>query len=431
MKESRKQWSDRYAGHRVNERQAGLWRQQTQNLLQDAAPVYEGPHAAAAPEVIRNPWVENLPQRPAAHKSGVLIFLLLLAVLAGVSMGYWLICGVPDHGDELDDASYLNAGEEEISIPRTGGGSAQLTIVQAHGEKLTAQEIYQKVNPAAVSVVAAEEDGNASIGTGVLFTADGYLLTNAHVIDGGTSCTILTADGQRYEACLVGYDRDRDVAVLKASGAKDLPVAEIGDSNQLTVGDKVYAIGNPLGLELRGTLTDGIVSAINRNVQVQGRTMTLIQTNAALNAGNSGGPLINEYGQVVGLNAVKMSARTGETGVEGLGFAIPSRTVEDLTNQILRFGAPMELGISVANVNQNGETLDGLMVYSVEEDSCAEAAGLQPYDIILQADDQAVRTTEDLIALRNTHRPGEVMSLTVRRDDQVLTLYLRLRTSAE
>ena len=159
--------------------------------------------------------------------------------------------------------------------------------------------------------------------------------------------------------------------------------------------------------------------------------MTLIQTNAALNAGNSGGPLINEYGQVVGLNAVKMSARTGETGVEGLGFAIPSRTVEDLTNQILRFGAPMELGISVANVNQNGETLDGLMVYSVEEDSCAEAAGLQPYDIILQADDQAVRTTEDLIALRNTHRPGEVMSLTVRRDDQVLTLYLRLRTSAE
>ena len=151
----------------------------------------------------------------------------------------------------------------------------------------------------------------ASVGTGVILTEDGYIITNAHVIAGGTSCYVALADGSIFDAALVGYDAEQDLAVIKAQdtdgrAAQGLPAAEFGDSDALSVGDPVYAIGNPLGVELRGTLTDGIVSAINRDVDVDGVTMTLIQTNAALNNGNSGGPLINRYGQVIGINVMKM-----------------------------------------------------------------------------------------------------------------------------
>ena len=165
-------------------------------------------------------------------------------------------------------------------------------------------------------------------------------------------------EGKSYEAHLVGYDTKRDVAVLKAVDAKDLSVAEFGDSDKVEVGDWVYAIGNPLGMELRGTLTDGIISAVDRDVDVDGYTMELIQTNAAINEGNSGGPLINEYGQVIGLNTIKMSAGVGEVVIEGLGFAIPSRTVQRLGNQIMECGETIPdtaIGITVAPLTENEE----------------------------------------------------------------------------
>lgn len=236
---------------------------------------------------------------------------------------------------------------------------------------------------------------------------------------------ILLADDRRYEAQLVGYDQKRDVAVLKAIDAADLPTAEIGDSTRLVEGDKVYAIGNPLGLELRGTLTDGIVSAINRDVKVGDRTMTLIQTNAALNEGNSGGPLINEYGQVVGLNVVKMSAGIGETVVEGLGFAVPSETVAYLANQILEYGAPLpdtSLGITVYAIGEEDGEVCGLMVYEVIDGSCADQAGIRPGDVILSADGEATLKTADLLAVRRSHAPGDEMELTVLRGIETITV---------
>ena len=335
----------------------------------------------------------------------------------------------PDLGKAVSAAPLLSDGGMETSIPTISGGSTRLVLTEEHGASLTAGEVFEKVNPSVVSVIAADGSGGASIGTGVLFTSDGFFLTNAHVIDGATDCTALLSDGRQYEAKLVGYDYMRDIAVLKAIDAVGLPTAELGDSNTLSVGDKVYAIGNPLGLELRSTLTDGIVSYIDRDVRIGGRTMTLIQTNAALNKGNSGGPLINEYGQVIGINAAKMSAGTGETGVEGLGFAIPTETAAYLANQILQYGhslADTSLGITVQAIGEPGDEVQGVLVVTVNESSCAEAAGVWPGDVITAADGQTVTTTSDLLAVRRSHSPDEEMELTILRGTDTLTVVVIL-----
>lgn len=426
MEQNQNRGPARYADRPVNEAQARLWRQQTRPAAQTQWPVtYTRP--AVARERVGNPWIDNLPcPAPRAKKSGLAIFLLLIALLLLCSFAYWQIAGLPDRGGAADGSiSASDVQSDTIRIATVSGGGTRVKICPAGGEKLTAQEIYQKVNPAVVAVVTALDDDSGAVGTGVIISEDGYLLTNAHVIEDGVSCTVLLADNRRYEAKLVGYDTKRDVAVLKAVGAAGLPTVELGDSTALVEGDRVYAIGNPLGLELRGTITDGIVSAVNRRVRVNGRTMTLIQTNAAINQGNSGGPLINEYGQVVGLNVVKMSARSGETVVEGLGFAVPSETVEYLANQILEYGAPLpdtSLGISVYAVGNADSAVRGLMVAEVTEGSCAQRSGVREGDVILSADGQQTLETADLLAVRRSHAPGETITLTLRRGSEKLTL---------
>ena len=237
-------------------------------------------------------------------RKGLWIFLiamgvLMLAVAAGVIWSLTQGSGEtpPLDGDgdgDSDASSIVNIFKtEKTTIPRVKGeAGVSLVCEEAGGEKLTIQDVYAKVNPATVLVVA-DQGENASVGTGIIMTSDGYIVTNAHVISGGRSCWIALDTGYTYDAELVGYDEDQDLAVLKAVDAEDLPTAEFGDSDQCRVGDTVYAIGNPLGVELRGTLTEGIISAINRDVQIEGRIMTLIQTTSALNNCNSGGPLIN------------------------------------------------------------------------------------------------------------------------------------------
>ena len=259
-------------------------------------------------------------------------------------------------------------------------------------------------------------------------TSDGYIITNAHVISGGKSCWIALDTGRTYDVRLVGYDEDQDLAVLKAVDAEALPVAEFGDSGQCRVGDTAYAIGNPLGVELRGTLTNGIISAINRDVQVEGRVMTLLQTTAALNNGNSGGPLINEYGQVIGINTLKMSG-TGseeEATVEGLGFALPSSDVCFVVNDLIatgRFRGIPTLGVTVTNSPDNGGQV---VVYTVEDGYGAAEAGIQPGDVLLKADGQPLHQINDLMAVRRTHLVDDTMTLTVLRDGRVFDVEVPL-----
>ena len=307
-------------------------------------------------------------------------------------------------------------------------------VQREHGESKTAQEIYQLVNPSVVTVmVQLERDDRVSVGTGVIFTEDGYLITNYHVVEGGRDCVIALDTGYSYQAKYVAGDAKNDLAVLKVETETPLPAAAFGDSDLLTVGDKVYAIGNPLGVELRGTLTDGIVSAINRDVLVDGKTMTLIQTNAALNSGNSGGPLINEYGQVVGINVIKMSS--SYSNVEGLGFAIPSASMGRLVNDLLQYGEvqpePM-LGITVMSMAEQVETdVWGLEVMEVTADSAADAAGVQVGDYVVSAGGQETLTSQDLLRVRQQYHIGDTMPMTVWRDGELLEVTLVLKDSVD
>ena len=363
-------------------------------------------------------------------RNGPLIFLLSLAVLLIVSacllFAVRLGRSSADVPDDWEDKfhqywdSYDESGEgEETTIPAyPTGGDFRLTLTEDRPLVLTAQEIYEQVNPSVVSVVSYLSSGSAGIGTGVIMSEDGYIITNYHVIEGGYECDVILSSGYSYEARLVGYDEENDLAVLKAD-AIGLTPAVFGSSDLLTVGDKAYAIGNPLGLELRGTLTDGIISAINRDVDVDGVTMTLIQTNAALNSGNSGGPLINEYGQVVGINTIKMVSSYADDTIEGLGFAIPSGTVAHIVNCLISTGEVTPepvLGITVMGQVVLDDSVTGVVVTEVTPGLGGEIAGVLPGDIIVAVDGEEVLSSSDVVRCRRRYAAGDSLPMTIYRD---------------
>ena len=377
------------------------------------------------------------PRRPGKRRRrraiGITLgILLLIAAIAGAIL---LFTGEDEEREDRDPypGYEQTAEDQEITIPTwPARKNLRVELTSGHGDALTAEEVYARVNPATVTVVCNVSDTSASVGTGIIFTQDGYVLTNHHVVAGGRDCTVTLSDNVQYEAKYVAGDEVNDLAVLKIMGAGDLPAAEMGDSSLLTVGEKVYAIGNPLGVELRGTFTDGIVSALDRDVDVDGRTMTLIQTNAALNSGNSGGPLINQYGQVVGINTIKMMSEY--SNIEGLGFAIPTQAIRRVVNQLLTDGEiPPEplLGITVdvmGTLLPDGTV--GARIDSVSEGGAGDRAGLQADDVIVKAGGEAVRGSGDVLRVRKNYRVGEEMPMTVWRDGEYLDVVLDLQEAA-
>ena len=295
---------------------------------------------------------------------------------------------------------------------------------------MSLQDIYQKNISSVVSILC--EGRGSSGGTGVIVSGDGYIVTNAHVVEGASDITVQLTDDRLFHADVVGSDTISDLAVLYIE-AEGLVAAEFGDSEVLRVGDTVVAIGDPLGVDFRGTYTNGIVSAINRDVAVEGRTMTLIQTNAALNSGNSGGPLINCYGQVVGINTMKISTFTNRTGVEGLGFAIPSATVQDVVSQLIAQGyvsGRPTLGITGESLSlfyQHYYRLPaGLYITAVEPGSSAYAKGVESGDILISLNGTAVSTMDQLNALVYAHEVGDTLEAVVYRGGQQYKLELLL-----
>ena len=380
--------------------------------------------------------VHHTPQPPKKHsRKGLWIFLAVMAVLVMAAVAAALIAGPEDGGtadDDHDASSIVDIFDKDIpTIDRVEGDpELRFFCTAAEGEALTAQEVYAAVNPSVVMVAVAIDEEKASIGTGVILTEDGYVVTNAHVIAGGLSAWVALDTGEVLDAELVGFDSNEDLALLKLVDGQGLPAARLGDSDACVVGDQVYAIGNPLGVELRGTLTNGLISAIDRQVTMEGRVMTMLQTTAALNNGNSGGPLINDQGQVIGINTMKMSGgKTATATVEGLGFAVPTRRVVAVINDIMATGAfhgIPSLGIYVGQEMQADGAYQ-LVIYDVTEDYGAAEAGLLPGDVILAADGTEVHETWELLDLRGHHIVGESMVLTVQRGDQVfdadVTLY--------
>lgn len=309
--------------------------------------------------------------------------------------------------------------------PAATSPTVQFPPLAAQTVGLTLQEIYVKCIPSVVSITSEYRSGT-STGTGVILTEDGYIVTNHHVIENGERITVQLTDDRVCAARLVGTDKTSDLAVLQIS-ADGLTSAEFGDSDALRVGDSVVAIGDPLGVEYRGTMTDGIVSAINRNVNVNGRPMNLIQTNAALNSGNSGGPLINSCGQVIGINTIKIGAFTDSAGVEGLGFAIPSTTVKDIVEQIIAqgyvSGRPW-LGITGESISlfyQRYYRLpSGMYISEVAEGSNAARAGLTVGDILISVDGTKVYSQTDLDTLLYHYSAGDTVTIVIYRSGRTL-----------
>ena len=342
----------------------------------------------------------------------VTVTLLCLALAAIVALGglVWrLAAGVP--------ASQPDAGGEKPvtmqldDLPETADGG------------LTTAEISQRVAPSVVSVHIYEQDSLApsSMGSGVVLTQDGYIITNAHVVEGASGINVLFADGTEMDARIIGVDEKTDLAVIKVAGEGLVP-AEFGDSGALAVGERAVAIGNAAG-QFDGTVTQGVISGLDREVTVTvgGRdvTMSLIQTDAAINPGNSGGALVNRFGQVVGIN----SARMNSAFFEGICFAIPTRTAQPVVENLIAYGYVRDRGvlgvtvIALTGVNgpPNGLPAQGLYISEIAANSDLVRSDVTVGDIILEADGQVMETAADLSAVVQSHKLGETVHLKVQK----------------
>ncbi len=279
-------------------------------------------------------------------------------------------------------------------------------------------------------------------GTGIVMTADGYIITNAHVIydDSEYQCgkavdvSVVFSDKSELEAKIVGYDTESDIAVLKVD-ADNLTPATFGNSDELEVGELVIAIGNPLGFDLFGSVTSGIVSALNREISINEKQMKLIQTDAAINSGNSGGPLLNSCGQVIGINSAKMSSNySSSASIEGLGFAIPISEAKNIIDDLISYGyvtGKPQIGISCVDVDELYSRYynipQGIWVREVEGGSAAEKAGIKVGDVIIGIEGEAVSSIKEMNEIKNKYKAGDEITLTISRSNEDIEIKLVLQ----
>lgn len=367
------------------------------------------------------------PPRRRGGRTAVVCFLIAIALLVGVAVLLRLLPAaeleLPAGQDgDIRQPFAPAASEQPTTVERAplGDGTTLELFPLPEGEPLRFQEIYQ-ANLSCIVSVRGTKGSSMSLGTGVIMSENGYIITNSHVIEGCSAVDVVLWDERVYPALLVGRDEQTDLAVLKVE-CTGLSPADFGDSGLLRVGDVALAIGNPLGEDLRGTMTDGIISALNRDVNVDGRTMSLIQTTAALNSGNSGGALINEYGQVIGITNLKMQSYYDT--VEGLGFAIPTATVKAVVDTLIETGVVTgrpTIGITAYTLTQAMAEAEGLpqgvCIKSVQAGSDAWRQGLRAGDVIVEANGVSIRTMDELQALKNGMQVGEVLSLRYCREN--------------
>ncbi|MBE6992562.1 MAG: PDZ domain-containing protein [Ruminococcaceae bacterium] len=332
------------------------------------------------------------------------------------------------------DRSKNNSAEEPSTLTATPTGDGTVLAISSPALfPMSLQDIYKKVEPSVVGVLC-ESHNRSSTGTGIIMSEDGYIITNCHVISGAQEITVELSNGEILGAIIVGADELSDLAVIKIN-ATGLPAAEFGDSDLLMVGDEVSAIGNPLGLELKGTLTNGIISAINRDIETDGRTLTLIQTNAALNEGNSGGPLINSSGQVIGVNTMKLYSAF--SNVEGLGFAIPISLAKPIIDELIDTGyvsGRPAIGITGSDVSDKASAYyripNGVLVNSVQFSSDAYAKGMEAGDVIVQINGVEITSMDELNGIKNNYHAGDTITLTVYRNGELMDFDIVLMDAA-
>ena len=369
------------------------------------------------------------PQPPKKkHNRGLMVFLIVVIAVVVLTLGTFAVTGIVNFAQ--NGAFDIQTQSDEKDTPKLEQQTTPTPQSSKEGEELTVREVAEKLKPSVVGIVS-----ETGVGTGVVMTEDGYIITNAHVVEGSSNLTVYLDDEQKtqYPAKIVGLDTQTDVAVIKAE-ATGLTAAEFGDSDALAAGDQVVAIGNPGGLTLQNSVTVGYVSAVNRSMTTEDGIVTnLIQTDAAINPGNSGGALINMYGQVIGINSSKITA----TDYEGLGFAIPINTVKDVVDELIAHGyvsGRPKLGITGRDVNQlmmmaNGLP-QGVLIVSVEEDSDAYAKGIRAGDVITGFGETKIDSMTTLNAEKEKYKAGDTVALTVYRDGQEYTVNVTLSEDA-
>ncbi len=294
---------------------------------------------------------------------------------------------------------------------------------------MAGEDIYKKVNPSVVSVISTTAEGTGS-GSGVIMSKDGYIITNNHVVDGAQSVSVQLSDGTSLDAKIIGTDEQTDLAVIKVTPTSDLTAAEFGDSDELEPGEYAYAIGSPGGVQFANTITGGRISAINRDLTVNDRVMTLIQTDASINNGNSGGALINKYGQVVGITSAKLSGNAfGSATVEGMGFAIPINTAKDIVDELIQNGyvsGRPSIGITGQNVESADGKVSGVQVYSIDSRAKAASEGLQVGDVITAVDGTPTPDMDKVNELKQDKKAGDKLTLSVYRISTGKTLNITI-----
>lgn len=420
-------------------------------VYQEPAPVYQAPAQPVfgfekTPEKKAEPENVTEPEKKRCWWRIPVAIIVLIAVAVGSSFTTAWFMNLQSHAqweekfqnhqeavdNKLDVIQNDNAGAPQENVQPDTQPETQV-VVPSSGA-MTPAQVYAKNVGACVAIANEGVSTNffgqvsrtASSGSGFIISADGYVVSNYHVVEGAETLTVILSDGSEYKAELVGYDATNDVSVMKIE-AENLPYVEMGNSSDLVVGEQVCAIGNPLG-ELTSTLTVGYISAMDRMISTESGSLNMIQTDAAINSGNSGGPLFNDKGQVIGINTAKYSGTSGSGAtIEGIGFAIPIDDVKDIISDLKEFGYVNSayLGVEVRDVDSSGVSYGlplGAFVQNVVAGGAAEKAGVKAQDIIVNMAGHEIESVSDLQKALRKLEPGEETTVTVWRSGQQVNL---------
>lgn len=343
----------------------------------------------------------------------VIIIIAVSATVGGVTAAYIVKNKLADNPYSTTNKSIFEQKKDEKTESMEQSKTADNNIVK----------VAKSLGPAVVGVsnkaegfMGMQDQGQ---GSGVIFQSDGYIVTNNHVIDGAQKITVKLSNGKILEAKVIGKDPRSDLAVIKIN-SKNLPVAKFGDSSKVKVGETAIAIGNPISEEFAGTVTSGIISAVNREIKYQGAVYKTLQTDAAINPGNSGGALANEKGEVIGINSLK----TGDS--EGIGLAISINEVKSIVEQLVKNGKVARPYIGVGGVTAYSRDLgiSGVLVKTVE--AGAKSAGIKPRDLIVELDKKKVEAFEDISGILDKHKIGDSVECKVLRQGKEMKFTIKL-----
>ena len=382
-----------------------------------------------------DPWDKNPGGSPKKKGgSGLSGKVIALALVCALVVGGFVGAGVSAAAKV--NHTGIQVSDREVAQVQTlkVDGSKQMTMSEVYASNVNS---VVSINVSSTTNYFGQQVETAASGTGFFITEDGYILTNHHVVSGASSVSVTLYNGESYDAKVIGSDEDYDIAVIKIDVTGATPVV-LGDSSKLAIGESVAAVGNPLG-ELTFSMTTGIVSCVNRAINVDGTPFNMIQVDCSINPGNSGGPLFNSYGEVVGIVSAKYSSYSNTT-VEGIGFAIPINDVVSLVKDIMTNGyvtTKAYMGITPQNMTAQMaqqyryDVTEGVFVCSVDPDSAAAKAGLKLGDVITKIDDTTISDMTDLNAAKKSYRAGDTVTLTIYREGKTIEVELTFDAAPE